>query len=408
MTKKTVPEKKITMIEPVDMSQPMFGNGIATVVASAIRVMGDRLILVGLTSNEKIHPVGRWCETTLFGKKCDFFPVMSVRQLDGKYIKNLSFALKLLRYWAAITRKTSDIVITQNYMVMWWLSLTRYFSYKIFYFPGLANPMLVGRKPLLGRIFYQLYETITLSRLWRMELVLAAASCSEIENFMNNWKHKLKGKVIHQLPTSVDTELFSPQSSIPELRQHYLLQKDHTYFVSVGRLARVKGIDFLIDALHVFHQQYGKATLLLVGEGEDRETLENYVATKGLQKSVKFLGNRIPVEVRDIINCADVCVVGSTFEGFSCAMVEQIACGKPLVSTNVSGASEIIDEQLNGFIVSERDSVKFANAINQVLNLQGAGEYSRQLAVTKYSEELVWGRFLKQVEIGFDEVNSLA
>ncbi len=407
MTKKNVSANKITMIEPVDMSKPMYGNGIATVVASAIRVIGDRLILVGLTSNEELHPVGKWCKTTLFGKTCHFFPVMSVNELDAKYIKNLSFTIRLIRYWHKI-KKDNSIVITQNYMVMWLLSFTHYFLYKVFYFPGLANPMLVGRKPVLGRILYKLYETILLSRLRSIEIIFAAASCAEIENTKKNWNRKLKGKTIYQLPTSVDIDLFSPQPAVSKLMKKYSLQDGGLYFVSVGRLAKVKGIDFLIDALVIYQQQYQPAKLLLVGEGEEREYLEQYVKSKGLMDSVIFFGNRMPVEVRDIINCVDVCLVGSTFEGFSCAMVEQIACGKPLVSTNVSGASEIIDEQKNGFIVKDRDPGKFAAAIHKTLGLEGAGKYSRELAVSRYSEHVIWNSFLKQVEKDFDKVNSMA
>ena len=399
--------KKITMIEPVDMSKPMFGNGIATVVASAIRVMGDRLILIGLTSNEKKHPVGHWCQTTLFGKTCEFFPVMTVDELNGKYIKNLSFTLRLIRSWFALLPKTTDVVITQNYMVMWWLSWSKRFRQKIFYFPGLGNQFLIGRKPRLGKLLYRLYDRLNFFHLSRINLILAAASQNEIKEYQRKWQNRLHNKPIHQLPTSVDTELFSPQQNLKLLKRKYNLQDKMTYFVCVGRLARVKGIDFLIDSLQYFHKQFGTATLLLIGEGEKREALEKYVHKKNLEQFVRFFGNRLPEEVSDIVNCADLCVIGSTFEGFSCAMVEQIACGKPLVSTDVSGASEIIEEGVNGFIVKDRYPAAFALAMNKALNLQGAGERSRKIALNKYSENVVWNTFVNLMEDSLEKVTSL-
>jgi len=386
------------MIDPVDMSKPMFGNGFATVVASAIRVMGDRLILVGLTSDENIHPVGRWCQTTLFGKTCEFFPVMTVEELNDKYIKNLSFTIRLIRHWAALLEKTSDAVVTQNYMVMWWLAWTNRFLHKVFYYPGLGNQMLIGRKPRLGKLLHRLYDRLNFHHVAKMDLVVAAASQSDIKEYQNRWQSMLRGKPIYQLTTAVDTEMFFPQTDVRVLKEKYLLQDEVTYFVCLGRLARVKGIDFLIDALQCFNEQYGRATLLLIGEGEERQTLEKYAAGKGLEDSIRFFGNRIPAEVSEIINCADLCVVGSNFEGFSCAMVEQIACGKPLVSTNVSGASEIIKDGVNGFIVENRDPQEFALYMCKALELQGAGEESRKIAVEHYSEHVIWDRFLALLE----------
>jgi len=180
------------------MSRPMYGGGGATVVASAIRVLGNRLVLVGVSSDDVAHPVGNWSSTTLFGHKLDFFPVISTRELDTRYVKNLSFALRLIRFWKAITARTPGTVITQNYLVMWWLSLASAFDFKIFYFPGLGNQIVIGRKPLLGKLLAKVYETIQLSRRRRMDLVLAAASKDEIEGFSAKWSARLRGVQIHQ------------------------------------------------------------------------------------------------------------------------------------------------------------------------------------------------------------------
>ena len=380
------------------MSKPMFGDGFSTVVASAIRVMGDRLILVGVSSDENVHPVGRWSRTTLFGKTCDFFPVISTAKINKKYIKNLAFTLRLMWFWGEITAKTSENVITQNYMIMWWLSRSRRFSRRIFYFPGLGNQMLIGRKPVLGKFLYGLYEIINFSCLAKMDLVIAAASENELDDFRKTWQAYLKDKPIYQLPTAVDITFFAPQPDIARLKHKYGIEKDTVHFVCVGRLARVKGIDFLIDALQEFNKKYTHARLLVVGDGEERESLQQYVVAERLGQDVIFFGNVPPGEVRDIVNSADLCIVGSSFEGFSCAMVEQIACGKPLVSTDVSGASEIIDDGQNGFIVKNREPQEFATYMYKALNLREAGTKSRELAVNKYSEEAIWERFLSLLE----------
>lgn len=388
----------ITFIDSVDMSRPMHGDGCATVVASAIRVLGNRLILVGTSSDEVANPVGHWSRTRLFGQECSFFPVMSARELDRKYVKNFSFALRVMRFWKSIVERPGGTVMTQNYAVMWWLAFSRAFDSRVFYFPGLANQILIGRKPFLGRLLARIFEKVQFSRLRKMDLLLAAASAEEIERFTRDRSTELQNRKIFQLPTAVDTEFFAPVENPVELRRDYELQGDAVYFVCVGRLAKVKGIDLLIDALKIFIESYGPATLIVVGDGEEASSLRRHAGEAGLQNNVIFRGSVPPGQVRDLVNCADVCLVGSHTEGFSCAMVEQIACGKPLVSTNVSGAQEIIRDGENGYIVDSRNPQLFAEAMVKALKLQDAAAKSRQAALEKYSEQAVWSTFISLLE----------
>jgi len=72
--------------------------------------------------------------------------------------------------------------------------------------------------------------------------------------------------------------------------------------------------------------------------------------------------------------------VGSEKEGWSIAMLEALACGKPIVSTAVSGATEMIAEGQNGFIVCNRDPVAFAGAMLRGLTLPSACPVSREIA----------------------------
>jgi glycosyltransferase involved in cell wall biosynthesis len=100
---------------------------------------------------------------------------------------------------------------------------------------------------------------------------LAAASRVEIDSFQRAWRRELRNKSISQLTTSVDIELFSPQPDLDRLKKQYSIAGDVLHFVCVGRLAKVKGIDYLIDALDCFNERYRDAVLLLVGEGEEKE-----------------------------------------------------------------------------------------------------------------------------------------
>lgn len=87
----------------------------------------------------------------------------------------------------------------------------------------------------------------------------------------------------------------------------------------------------------------------MVGDGEEKINLIKMAHDLNIEQNVVFCGLQQPRNVAIHISAADVCVVGSYVEGFSQAMIEQLACGKPIVSTNVSGAKELIKYGKNWF-----------------------------------------------------------
>jgi glycosyltransferase involved in cell wall biosynthesis len=76
-------------------------------------------------------------------------------------------------------------------------------------------------------------------------------------------------------------------------------------------------------------------------------------------------------------------------------MVEQIACGRPIVSTDVSGVRELVVDGKNGFILPSRDVKLYAQRMLDVLNLAGAEQFSRDLAVKEFSTESLCTRLKK-------------
>jgi len=96
--------------------------------------------------------------------------------------------------------------------------------------------------------------------------------------------------------------------------------------------------------------------------------------------------------VKTFLSAADVYVVGSLREGWSVAMLEALACGKPIVSTAVSGAADMVQEGCNGFVLPERDPVRFADAVLRSLTLPAAASCSLDIA-RRYSLETLGAQF---------------
>ena len=120
--------------------------------------------------------------------------------------------------------------------------------------------------------------------------------------------------------------------------------------------------------------------LIFVGDGEDRAKIVNKAQKQGIQSSVQITGFVPQNKVCIYLNAADLCVTASHREGWSLAMLEILACGKPIVSTDVSGAKDMIRQGKNGFIVQERNPKLFADAILKTLELKKTSQISKEIA----------------------------
>ncbi|HTU10216.1 MAG TPA: glycosyltransferase [Allosphingosinicella sp.] len=142
--------------------------------------------------------------------------------------------------------------------------------------------------------------------------------------------------------------------------------------VAAGGLLERKGQDLAIAALRAIPG----ATLILVGDGPDRVRLEGLAA--GLP--VRFLGVRPHGELPGLLGAADVMVLPTVSEGLANVWVEALACGTPVVTTDVGGAREVIDRPAAGRLVP-RDPAAIAAAVNDLLAEPPTQEAAREGAL---------------------------
>ncbi len=133
--------------------------------------------------------------------------------------------------------------------------------------------------------------------------------------------------------------------------------------LSVGALIPRKGQDLLVRAL----PQLPGVTLLLAGQGRYRRTLENLAQELGVERRIGFLGSVPHHKLPRIFAAADIMALPSESEGLANAWVEALACGTPIVISDVGGARELLDRPEAGRIV-ERDPEAIAEAIRALLD----------------------------------------
>jgi glycosyltransferase involved in cell wall biosynthesis len=149
-------------------------------------------------------------------------------------------------------------------------------------------------------------------------------------------------------------------------------EPDHPWFheglpiiVSMGRLTKEKGYPYLIKAFSTVRQSL-PCRLLIIGKGEDEGNLARMVKALGVEGDVQFLGfqkNPFKYMAR-----SSVFVLSSLYEGLGNVIVEAMALGLPVISTDCpSGPSEIIEDRKNGLLVPVKDEKALTQAIVDVL-----------------------------------------
>lgn len=163
---------------------------------------------------------------------------------------------------------------------------------------------------------------------------------------------------------------------------------DTTYILgSVGRLTYQKGFDVLLRAMKLLGRN--DIFLIIAGKGEERERLEIKIKAFGLQTCVKLSGYRR--DIPKFLSGLDLYVHPSRYEGMSLAVLQTMASGNPIVTTDVEGMCELIENGEHGWIVPPEDSAALADAIRMAIDdpveAQRRGMAARQRAVEHFSED---------------------
>jgi len=135
----------------------------------------------------------------------------------------------------------------------------------------------------------------------------------------------------------------------------------------VGRLYPVKGVQYLLQAMKIIHEEMPDVKLILVGDGEEREHLESLTDSLEIRERVEFAGRVLHKKVQDYMNQADVLVLPSLSEGFPLTILEAMACGLPIVATRVRGVPDIVENDTNGYLVDTKDPEQIAWALLKIL-----------------------------------------
>ncbi len=182
-------------------------------------------------------------------------------------------------------------------------------------------------------------------------------------------------KVIYN---GVDIDIFKPSK---ELRSNKLKT-----IVTITKMNPVKNLGLLLNGFSRLPSDYqDNAELILVGDGPCRQDLEKLTRDLNIESKVHFAGHASHDNVVTYLQKADIFCLSSLSEGLPVAVLEAMACGLPVVATNVGGVSEAVIEGSTGLLVESDNLAEYTNALQRALSQHWDSAFIREVAKSKFS-----------------------
>lgn len=211
----------------------------------------------------------------------------------------------------------------------------------------------------------------TANKIVRNGVDVMTAHCTAAKEFMI--KELGVKREIKVIPVGVDTNLFKPMRS---KGQH--LTSGELKILTVARLHKYKGLNYLIGAMKVVHEEIPDARLYIIGKGPEEQNLRNLVENLALEDVIEFIKTPVPNhKMPGLYAECDVYVQPSTIEPFGIAVLEAMGCAKPVIGTKVGGMADTIVDGETGFLVNSRDSKKLGDSIIDLSNQEKREEVGR-------------------------------
>ncbi|HCL00652.1 MAG TPA: hypothetical protein DHW42_11185 [Candidatus Marinimicrobia bacterium] len=283
----------------------------------------------------------RWIQRSI-----KYFPI------DRIWIRNIQF-LRKIKKEKNIKIADYDVIIGQmgcpgGYVAT---KIAKYYN----------KPSIVG---LRGSDVTRYLKTFVLGKiaLWTYR------NCTKIVTVSEDLKKRIIRKGINENKIHVIKNGINPIFRIldKETSRKALQLPNTKIILFIGHLIKTKGIDYLIEALTNFDKNIN-FKLYLIGSGEEKENFIQIIKEKNLSEVADFVGSVNHSELVYWYNAADVLCLPSLREGIPNVILEALACGTPVVATDISNNSDIINKS-NGILVEPKNSIQLASALKKVLS----------------------------------------
>lgn len=241
---------------------------------------------------------------------------------------------------------------------------------------------------------------------------IVAATLAELAQLQ--WLYQADTRKIAVIPPGVDLSRFYP---IPpdEAKEFIGVRPCEQVLLYVGRIEPLKGIDVLIEAIAIMRQRNVRVCLSVIGGdpvsepgSEDREMarLQALRQKYGLQDLVAFLGRRGQDTLPYYYSAAEAVVVPSHYESFGMVALEAMACGTPVVASQVGGLAFLVQDGVTGFTVPVDDPQALANRLIEITQNPSLRKRMGE-AAAKFARNYAWDKIAARLVSLYKEVSGV-
>ncbi|QKS71118.1 N-acetyl-alpha-D-glucosaminyl L-malate synthase BshA [Paenalkalicoccus suaedae] len=170
-------------------------------------------------------------------------------------------------------------------------------------------------------------------------------------------------KDIHTVYNFIDERIYHPRATV-NTKKELQIKDEQKVLIHISNFRKVKRVD---DVVRVFHlvQKEIDSVLLLVGDGPELPIIRQLVKDLGISDRVRILGSQ--KRVAELLSISDVKLLLSSKESFGLVLLEAMACGVPVVGTDIGGIPEVIEDNVSGFICKLGDIEDIAQKTVELL-----------------------------------------
>ena len=361
---------KVTVVHPVDPLGSKIG-GIPTFIKNFIKYAPEDfdVEVAGISSSPEERKVGEWQELSIQGREFMFLPVLGVED------ENLKTRVPLtLRFTLSLVKHINKLDLEKGIVEFHRIEPSTLFSKK------------KGKKVLfvhghMGDLF-NVHSEIRWSRIPQMYFGLEKALMTQFSRvyvvrrdgveFYRD-RYPLMGKKFYFLPTWVDEELFypyAPETRRAERRRFFECkgyEPEAKLVLFVGRLEGQKNPLLMIDSFRQLYQLDRRARLLIVGDGMLRDEVKERADKYGISHRVEFINPLPQNKLAHFMRISDALILTSAFEGMPRSVLEALACGLPVVTTDVGEVRRVVRSGVSGVVCWEPTPQAIAIALAEVL-----------------------------------------
>jgi glycosyltransferase involved in cell wall biosynthesis len=339
-------------------SQSLSLGGASGVIKSILPYLdADSIYLMGITSNKK-----NLYEKIPLTKNISIVPIAYVP-------RNTILPIRFYAFFYG--RKINSVI--RNYNIHSVYSHAEEISYWIkpgmrilYHMHGSTNALVKAKKRIFRtKLLREQWESIRRANIKKAKHIIA------IDHLCMNLirRHGMEDKAV-LLPNFVDTSVFYKDTAGCSLVEHI----DKKILLFVGRIEEVKGLELFVDTLlEMNRRETGKWNGVIVGRGTYEPILKKYISDASAESLFYFTG---PVfeqdKLRGIYNKASILMIPSFYEGIPMVILESLACGTPVISTDVGGVKDLIADGVLCHVNDRRDPIEFADLIEFALKKKDA------------------------------------